>query len=444
MKKSTSDPSIPTRDKGDYMRFKTETAEEDVSHPYTSFTVSDIPTFQRPPFSSSSTAKTENYGNTFTNNYNPYNSIFASGRNPYNSTFTSSQIPSPPPMHPHTNNNNTFTTNDSSVFVKSPSRFLTAPRLVATTKSKSLVPQDSRPTDITKLTKLRESATTPLVHKFGSIPLDDSDEQVVNNYNLAMRINELHQKLVKFDMVEVFNILQFPSVIPSQSLLNTSVAGQPLSETIDLLNKYSTITEEDVFTHIKFLRLYGQEWDLQNLDWSQELLQESSEVDLANKVQEDLLGVPSEYECGPLYFFYMMKRIISSSEDAVVSLISKVKGMRIMDFEGENVPKATGQIKLAIKRLEILDKVPADIERIVLDVLQTTSVPEFNGFFKQLHTNLKQLPNFILSTSKVLAMANSQYNELLQIGTWTGIKRKPATFNAGMDIGGGTKCSTYT
>ena len=116
-------------------------------------------------------------------------------------------------MHPHTFNN-TFITNDYSVFVKSPSRFLTAPRLIATTKSKILVPQDSRPTDITKLTKLRESATAPLVHKFDSIPLDGSDKQVVNNYNLAMRINELHQKLVKFDMVEIFNILQFQSVIP--------------------------------------------------------------------------------------------------------------------------------------------------------------------------------------------------------------------------------------
>ena len=173
-------------------------------------------------------------------------------------------------------------------------------------------------------------------------------------------------------------------------------------------------------------------------------MQESSEVDLANKVQEDLLGVPSEYECGPLYFFYMMKRIISSSEDAVVSLIGKVKGMRIMDFEGENVPKATGQIKLAIKRLEILDKVPADIERIVLDVLQTTSVPEFNGFFKQLHTNLKQLPNFVLSTSKVLSMANSQYNELLQIGTWTGTKKQPASFNAGMSTGEGPPNNPHT
>ena len=83
-----------------------------------------------------------------------------------------------------------------------------------------------------------------------------------------------------------------------------------------------------------------------------------------------------------------------------------------------------------------LRQVPADIEHIVLDVLQTASVPEFNAFFKHLHTNLKQLPMFILSTSKVLAMANAQYNEFLHIGIWTGKKKKPATFNADMEAGG--------
>ena len=152
MKKSTSDPSIPTRDKGTYMRFKAETSE-DTSDSYHNFSVSDIPAFQRPPSSSSNTAKAENYGNVFTGNYNPYNS-----------TFTSGQMTSPPPMHHHPFNNNTFTTNDSSVFIKSPSRFLTAPRLLASTKSKILVPQDSQPTDITKLFKLHEYATSSLVY----------------------------------------------------------------------------------------------------------------------------------------------------------------------------------------------------------------------------------------------------------------------------------------
>lgn len=88
-----------------------------------------------------------------------------------------------------------------------------------------------------------------MVHKFDNIPLDNSDEQVVNNYNILMRINKLNQKLVKFDTVEIFNILQFPSAIPSQSLLSTVISGQPLAKMVDLLDKYSTVTEEDVFTH---------------------------------------------------------------------------------------------------------------------------------------------------------------------------------------------------
>lgn len=57
----------------------------------------------------------------------------------------------------------------------------------------------------------------------------------------------------------------------------------------------------------------------------------------------------------------MMRKIILSSEDAVVSLIIKVKDMRTMYFEEEIVPKVTVQIKFAIKRIEILDKVPVNI-----------------------------------------------------------------------------------
>ena len=103
--------------------------------------------------------------------------------------------------------------------------------------------------------------------------------------------------------------------------------------------------------------------------------------------------------------------------------------MRIMDTDGENVPRATGQLKLAIKRLTILHKVPSDIKKIILDVLQTTSVPDFNLFFKQLKINLRQLPNFSLSTDKILFMANTQYNELLQIGTWSNKNTKSGGFN---------------
>ena len=108
--------------------------------------------------------------------------------------------------------------------------------------------------DITKLTKLRNSATDPLANKFTIIPLDDSDEQIVNNYNLEMRINDLRRHLVQYDMSEVFKILSFPS-----STVSTLMgAAHPLPGTIDLLSNWGTISEADVMSHIRFLRNYGQ------------------------------------------------------------------------------------------------------------------------------------------------------------------------------------------
>ena len=64
--------------------------------------------------------------------------------------------------------------------------------------------------------------------------------------------------------------------------------------------------------------------------------------------------------------------IISSSEDAVVAMTEKIKPMKVSDFPGEDVTKVTGQLKMAIIRLEVLSKVPEDLEKTLL------------GFFKQL------------------------------------------------------------
>ena len=169
-----------------------------------------------------------------------------------------------------------------------------------------------------------------------------------------MRINELRQHLVQYDMIEVFSILQFPPYFNGELL-------HPLPDKIYFLSKWDSLSEDTLHAHIRFLRRHGQDWDLQNLDWSHEFIHDSCDVDLSNEVQEDLLGISSELECGPLYFYFMMNRIISSSEDAVIALIDKVKDMNIINFKCENITMTTGQLKLAVKRLTILGKVQADI-----------------------------------------------------------------------------------
>ena len=109
-------------------------------------------------------------------------------------------------------------TNYSSVYVTPPTRFLCVLRTHLNTHLKPVVSQERRPLDNSKLRKLRDDATVSLINKLNLIPLYDSDDQVLNNYNLQMRVKELQRCLQKCDMAEVFQILQFNPNYPFVTL----------------------------------------------------------------------------------------------------------------------------------------------------------------------------------------------------------------------------------
>ena len=77
-------------------------------------------------------------------------------------------------------------TNDTSVFVPPSSRYLSTPRSEFDTSTKCVVSKERRPASGSDLRKLRDLATQPLSNKFAKVPLDDSEYQILNNYNLTM------------------------------------------------------------------------------------------------------------------------------------------------------------------------------------------------------------------------------------------------------------------
>ena len=166
--------------------------------------------------------------------------------------------------------------------------------------SRAIVPQENRPTEQSKLTKLRECATESLSNSFDLIPMDDSSMQILNNYNLTMRVRELSRRLQMYDMKGVFDILTFSESNPAE----------PLPQTLDLLAQWDSIDIAVLKKHISFLYAYGQDYDVQNLTWTLELMENSCKQGLASKVQEDFLSMPSCFECGPTYVYLIMRRII--------------------------------------------------------------------------------------------------------------------------------------
>ena len=152
-----------------------------------------------------------------------------------------------------------------------------------------------------------------------------------------MRVREFFRRLQQYDMGEVFAIMQFAD----------ETSSTPLTDTVDLLEQWDSFDITILERHIRFLYAYGQEYDLQNLTWTLELLENSCDRNLADKIQEDLVNVDSSLECGPMFFYLMMKFIISSTEDAVTAMIEKIKTMKVSDFKGEDITLVTGQLKMA-------------------------------------------------------------------------------------------------
>ena len=132
--------------------------------------------------------------------------------------------------------------------------------------------------------------------------------------------------------------------------------------------------------------------------------------------------MPSELESGPMFFFLTMREIVSSSEDSLLSMITRIKTMKLSTFKGENIALMTGQIRMAVKRLRVMERVPDGVEKHILTALQKSSVGKFNAYFSQLEISLRQIPSFELTPEKILKMADSLYREYLECGDWTSAK----------------------
>ena len=167
-------------------------------------------------------------------------------------------------------------------------------------------------------------------------------------------------------------------------------AGSPprlFSTRICKFNNCLNITEYDVREINRFLSLYGQEYYLQNMEWSADLFESSCDEELRNKVTELTFSVPPEERGGPLLFFYHLHTILSMTEDSIREMTNRVRQTKISGIQGENVSKEVSQLRSEIIRLKTIKKLPPDITDKLLQVLQTTSIKEFNEVFKTMQMN---------------------------------------------------------
>lgn len=90
-----------------------------------------------------------------------------------------------------------------------------------------------------------------------------------------MMLQELRRRFIRYDLEDIFHILQFLSTVDLDIIISSLLPIAALPKKFNLLDQWDDISEEAIKGHVKFLRLYGREYDLQHLDWSLEMLESS-------------------------------------------------------------------------------------------------------------------------------------------------------------------------
>ena len=282
--------------------------------------------------------------------------------------------------------------------------------------------------DTNKLNELFMKAVATQQKKYDFIDLKINDPDMLKDtYNLEMAIETTRINNSRFDMHDVFMIVE-PDDDPTKFKVH------------DLYKNHATLTEAQVAKsnewYLTMTEDPNNKWFQQNMSLTYEYLVNNVEDSLQSKVKETYLKYPVEQKGGPLFFKIMIDILQNNSSEAAKYLISTVKDIKISNYDGENVEQVVSLIRGATSRLENLldDKgktaIPEDFVDDLIDILQTTSVSEFNELFSHYSRSTK-LTNFISgakvqkpSISNILKFAEEQYRILYSSGKWTGVQTK--------------------
>jgi hypothetical protein len=138
------------------------------------------------------------------------------------------------------------------------------------------------------------------------------DDQLDTVYSIGLLIVELTKHLTRFDMVDVFERVLLPTSANDKGVLSMQ----------SLLANYSTMTVNECRASVEHNCLYGRGCHLQNLDWSQEMLERSCEHDLRNKILKNSMEIPAIQMGGPTFLTLIMHEVTSTTEDSMRALTS--------------------------------------------------------------------------------------------------------------------------
>jgi hypothetical protein len=131
---------------------------------------------------------------------------------------------------------------------------------------------------------------------------------------------------------------------------------------------------------------------------------------------------------GPMLYAHLLEQLTSSSPDAIRKVTQNIVDLKLDKFEGESIPMVCKSIRACFKWLDMVHKMPIDPETIVVNILETCTVPEYLRYLETLKVHAELNPNVQLSVDYLLTKSEEKYRELVLMSKWD-ISASGATFN---------------
>ena len=286
---------------------------------------------------------------------------------------------------------------------------------------------------------LLEKATKTSQPKFDLMTLSVTDpEKLADTYNLQMLIAKMRQNNVRHDLADVFSVLKFDTTNKLS-----------ISSVVALYQDYMQVTEAEVALSCEWYATMPKgkrrQFFIENLKLSFDYMENNTKDQLFTKCLETYADYPASQKGGPLFFKIMIDQLQTNSEDATQYLLDTLKNLKISNFKGEDVTTVVSLIRGAVSRLKNIRNphththaVPEDLAKTLLGVFQTSSVSDFNEFFKHMSIScrvnqVKQGLSALPTIEELLHAAESNYRDLSVADKWTGVstKKSETGFTAG-------------
>ena len=234
---------------------------------------------------------------------------------------------------------------------------------------------------------------------------------------------ELQKHITSVSVHPVFLILKFDA---EGTLIDPdSDAGTPINLlSVNILPPIAEIERSMQFYHRR-----GSTFNRENLAWSFEAVRNSYDSELQTIIDAKMLRYKTSERFGPLYYYELVRQMTDVDSKAVRGITQELTMLKVTDQEGQSIAKTASIIRSTMIWLEMVRMVPPDIDAIVLDILETCTVPDFALFLKTLSTNAS-LNGMTLTHTDLLDKCENHYRTLVITKKWDAVGHQGSSFQA--------------